>query len=303
MLSKFKNPVILWEKGNKMNFRRMANVACFELTRMLFRKPYIAEIDVTGKCNLRCKHCFYFKNPEYIPEKELDIDTWKTKLKSLHKQGIRRLCLVGGEPALRMEAIELANGLFPYIDICSNGIIKIPEHINHRIFISIDGNDDYNQKYRSRKIMDDISENYYNDKRVVILMTLNGKNYNQINEVAEYAIKNKFDSMVFSLYTPFSEDDELYFDENMRKKIIEAIKNSKKKYPDLLKINRFVINWYAKSNHKNKCYWRDNVKHYNAMLEERKACLSMNCAYCGYFSGANIAPLNLFYRADKKINT
>ncbi|MDA3819068.1 MAG: hypothetical protein PF590_01135 [Candidatus Delongbacteria bacterium] len=302
MWSKFKNPVILWEKGNVINFRRLCHVTYFELKRMLFRKPYIAEIDVTSKCNLRCRQCFYFKKPEYIPKEEVDIETWKTKLTSLYDQGIRRLCLVGGEPALRMEIIELANGLFPYIDICSNGLIKIPEHINHRIFISIDGNDDYNQEYRSRQIMDAIAGNYYNDKRVVILMTLNGKNYNQINEVAEYAIKNKIDSLVFSLYTPFSEDDEVYFDENTRQDIIESIKKSKKKYPKLLKVSPFVLNWYARGNHKNKCYWRDNVKHYNAVLEERKACLSMNCQYCGYFSGANIAPLNMLYIANKKIN-
>jgi len=299
MLFRFKNPVRLWGKAYSLNISRLIHVAFLELKRIILNRSYIAEIDVTNKCNLKCSHCFYYKNPEYIPNGELSIEEWKEELISLKNSGIKRLCLVGGEPALRLDVIEETNKLFPYIDICSNGQIKIPEHINHRIFISIDGNDDYNKTYRSSKILDNISQNYYNDKRVVILMTLNGINYNMINEVAEFAINNKIDSLVFSLYTPFSETDNLYFDIKTRHQIINAIKQAKEKYPKLLKVNKFILNWYSSGNHKDKCYWRDKVKHYNSIMEEREACLSMNCSYCGYFSGANIAPLNILYRRKK----
>lgn len=296
MLAKFRNPIFLWDKNYRLNIQRMFKVVCYEFKRMLFNKPYIAELDITNKCNLKCRHCFYYKNPDYIPDGELTIGEWKSKLKSLHNSGIRRLCLVGGEPALRLNVVEEANKLFPYIDICSNGQIKIPDNINHRIFISIDGNDEYNELYRSSKILEKISQNYYNDKRVVILMTLNGKNYKQIGTVADFAIENKIDSIVFSLYTPSTEKDELYFDNNTRSEIINAIKANKAKYPELLKVNAFILKWYANGDHKDKCYWRDQVKHFNSIMEEREACLSMNCSYCGYFSGANIAPLNILYR-------
>lgn len=299
MLAQFKNPVYLWSKNYGISLGRLLHVSYLELKNILCNKAYIAEIDVTNQCNLRCSHCFYFKNPDFIPQRELSTEDWCEKLKILHKSGIRRLCLVGGEPALRLDVIEKANTLFPYIDICSNGQIKIPEHINHRIFISIDGNDEYNNTYRSSRILEKISQHYYNDKRVVILMTLNGKNYTMINEVAEFAIKNKIDSLVFSLYTPFSESDSLYFDNNTRQQIIQAIQQAKEQFPKLLKVNKFVINWYASGNHNEKCYWRDKVKHYNSIMEERNACLSMNCSYCGYFSGANIAPLNTLYRRKK----
>jgi MoaA/NifB/PqqE/SkfB family radical SAM enzyme len=299
MLVEFKNPIRLWSKGNSLNISRLFNVSLLELKRIIFRRPYIAEIDVTNKCNLKCTHCFYYKNPDLIPDKELNLDEWKNKLKLLYNQGIRRLCLVGGEPALKKDVIEIANKLFPYIDICSNGQIKIPNSINHRIFISIDGTDEYNKVYRSSKILDKISQNYYNDKRVVILMTLNSKNYHQIDSVADFALVNKIDSIVFSLYTPYNEDDELYFDNNTRIRIIEAIETARDKYPELLKVNNFVLKWYLSGNHKRKCYWRDKVKHFDSIMEERSACLSMNCSYCGYFSGANIAPLNMFYKAKK----
>ncbi len=299
MLAQFKNPVYLWSKNYGISLGRLLHVSYLELKNKFCNKAYIAEIDVTNQCNLRCSHCFYFKNPDFIPEIELSIEEWEEKLIALYKSGIRRLCLVGGEPALRQDVIEKANTLFPYIDICSNGQIKIPEHINHRIFISIDGNDEYNNTYRSSRILEKISQHYYNDKRVVILMTLNGKNYTMINEVAEFAIKNKIDSLVFSLYTPFSESDSLYFDNNTRHQIIKAIQQAKEQFPKLLKVNKFVINWYASGNHNEKCYWRDKVKHYNSIMEERNACLSMNCSYCGYFSGANIAPLNTLYRRKK----
>jgi MoaA/NifB/PqqE/SkfB family radical SAM enzyme len=299
MLFRFKNPVRLWGKAYSLNISRLMHVSFLELKRIILNRSYIAEIDVTNKCNLKCSHCFYYKNPDYIPKGELSINEWEDKLNSIYKSGIRRLCLVGGEPALKLDVVEQANKLFPYIDICSNGQIKIPKNINHRIFISIDGNDEYNSEYRSSNILEKISKNYYNDKRVVILMTLNGKNFNMINEVADFAINNKIDSLVFSLYTPFSENDNLYFDNETRQKIINAIKQAKEKYPKLLKVNKFVLNWYSSGNHKDKCYWRDKVKHFNSLMEEREACLSMNCDYCGYFSGANIAPLNTLYRRKK----
>ncbi len=286
---------MLWEKNYRVNFSRLLKVSYFETKRILCNILYIAEIDVTSKCNLSCKHCFYFKNPEYVPAKEMLLEEWEVKLKEIYKSGIRRLCIVGGEPSLKIEVLKLANKIFPYIDICSNGLIRIPEEINHRIFISIDGTDVYNKKYRGHEILKKISENYYNDKRVVVLMTLNKINYTDIGYVAEYAIKNKLQSLVFSLFTPMNIDEDLYFDDTSRKKIINAIIEAKEIYPDLIKMNKFSLNWYASKNHKNKCYWRDKVKHYNSLMQERQACLNMDCSNCGYFSGSNIAPMNSFY--------
>jgi MoaA/NifB/PqqE/SkfB family radical SAM enzyme len=295
MLSEFKNPVRLWDKNYHLNLSRLLKVFYFEIRRILRGISYIAEIDVTCKCNLTCKHCFYFKNPDNIPDKELSPEQWDVELTKIYNAGIRRLCLVGGEPSLRPDVLKLANSKFPYIDICSNGLIKIPEEINHRIFISVDGIDAYNKQYRGKEIFKKITENYYNDKRVVVLMTLNNLNYKDIGAVAEYAISNKFPSLVFSLFTPMNKGEELYFDDTSRKNIINAIIEAKKKYPGLIKMNKFALNWYASRDHKNKCYWRDKVKHYNSLMQERNACLNMDCANCGYFSGSNIAPLNSLY--------
>jgi len=286
---------MLWDKNYRVNFSRLLMVSYLELKRILKNTSYIAEIDVTSKCNLSCNHCFYFKNPEYVPVTELSLEEWEAKLKEIYKNGIRRLCIVGGEPSLKIEVLRLANNIFPYIDICSNGLIRIPEEINHRIFISIDGTDAYNKQYRGREILKKISENYYNDKRVVVLMTLNNLNYKDIGYVAEYALGNKLQSLVFSLFTPMNSDEELYFDDASRKNIINTIIETKKKYPALIKMNKFSLNWYASSNHKNKCYWRDKVKHYNSLMQERQACLNMDCSNCGYFSGSNIAPMNSLY--------
>ena len=294
MFSNFKNPIKLWDKNYRINFIRLFKVFFYELKRILTNQIYIAEIDVTSKCNLSCNHCFYFKNREFIPDRELTSGEWETQLLKIYDEGIRRLCMVGGEPSLKMEVLELANKIFPYIDICSNGLIKIPEDINHRIFVSIDGTDIYNKQYRGKAILKKISENYYNDGRVVILMALNKVNYNDIDFVAHFALENNIKSIVFSLYTPLSENDEFYLDDISRQNIINAIVKAKKKFPQLIKMNQFALNWYSERNHNKKCYWRDRVFHYNSLMNKRRACLNMDCSNCGYFSGANIAPLNIF---------
>ena len=76
--------------------------------------------------------------------------------KILYKNGVRFVLLVGGEPTLRLNLIEKACQIFPFVDVITNGIIKIPEKYNVRIFLSIDGEKSLNQIIRGEKILDNI---------------------------------------------------------------------------------------------------------------------------------------------------
>ena len=46
-------------------------------------KGSFVSIDVTSKCNLRCKHCYFFESE---PTPELSTDEWEKRIKLLKKQ-------------------------------------------------------------------------------------------------------------------------------------------------------------------------------------------------------------------------
>jgi radical SAM protein with 4Fe4S-binding SPASM domain len=63
----------------------------FSLTDALF--------EITGYCNLQCKHCYNSAyNKETVIKDELKINDWKNVVKQMDKLGIRRIQISGGEP-------------------------------------------------------------------------------------------------------------------------------------------------------------------------------------------------------------
>lgn len=100
------------------------------------------ELQITDKCNLRCKHCYIDKKNS----NELSIKQIRNILKEFEKiQGLRVL-ITGGEPLLHRKFDEI-NKILPQFQIrkvlFTNGILlnkKILENLNvHEIQISIDG--------------------------------------------------------------------------------------------------------------------------------------------------------------------
>ena len=123
-----------------------------ELKRIIFRVKYFAEVDVTDNCNLRCKHCYHFHGKDDFKTQELSIHVWEKRFNELYKSGIRHILLVGGEPVLRNDVLMLADKVFPFVYIITNGTMKIPEEFNHRLFVSIDGSRKTNDSIRGNGV-------------------------------------------------------------------------------------------------------------------------------------------------------
>ncbi len=151
-----------------------------ELKRKLFGIKHTAEFDLTENCNLRCIHCYHFKKQPIAEFKEESLDVWKYRMLDLFRKGIRNVLLVGGEPALRMDVLMLANEIFPTVYVITNGLIKIPEDFRHTIFLSLDGMEKTNDAIRGEGTFSKIIANYSNDRRVIINMTLMKENYQEL---------------------------------------------------------------------------------------------------------------------------
>jgi len=63
--------------------------------------------DVTNRCNLRCKGCFFFSSNEHkaAPE-ENDIKKWEAFIDRETERGVNLAILIGGEPTLCLDRVE-----------------------------------------------------------------------------------------------------------------------------------------------------------------------------------------------------
>jgi len=57
--------------------------------------------DVTNRCNLRCKGCFFFSSDEHkVAAEQMDIAQWGSFIDAEMARGVNLAILIGGEPTL-----------------------------------------------------------------------------------------------------------------------------------------------------------------------------------------------------------
>jgi len=265
-----------------------------ELKRIVFGVKYFAEVDVTDNCNLRCKHCYHFHGKDDFKTKELPLEVWKKGFNELHKKGVRFILLVGGEPALRNDVLMLADKIFPFIYVTTNGTIKIPKEFNHRLFVSLDGTQERNDSIRGKGVFSKVMKNYSGDKRVVINMTITQDNYKELGDVVKIAKENDFRGVVCNIYTPtIGERNHLFIEKEKRKLIINELKRVKSEYPNHFLLTKSMIKWYEFPKHVGFCHWGDEVLHFDVSWNKRRCFANADCSNCGCLAGSVQNPLKL----------
>lgn len=69
-----------------------------------------ASIDITYKCNFRCKHCFNSSGEHSGIKQELSDEKILETADEIMDLGVESLCLCGGEPLLRKDLVyKIAN--------------------------------------------------------------------------------------------------------------------------------------------------------------------------------------------------
>lgn len=262
---------------------------------MITKKPFIAELDITDRCNLRCSHCYHFAEKGDKNKEEISIDGWKERFNMLYEQGIRMVMLMGGEPLLRRDVVMLANEMFPFVEMITNGTMALPDKksYRHRIFVSLDGLEKTNDSVRGIGVFSKVTENIKEDKRVVINMTLMESNFDELEDVCELAIKLKLSGVVCNIFTAVKGRHENLGNE-ARKKIIDELFRLKKKYPKTLLFTNSAIKWFETADHRYACYWREGVLHFDTDFKVRSCFADADCSNCGCFAGAMGSPLGSF---------
>ena len=138
--------------------------------------------------------------------------------------------------------------------------------------------------------------NYSGDKRVVINMTITKDNYKELEDVTKIAKENGFNGVVCNICaggTDFSFASVVL--EAERKAIMEELKRVKALYPRDLLLTKAMIKWFERPDHTDKCYWGDDVLHFDVSWTARR-CFANNadCSNCGCLAGAFQSPMRMF---------
>jgi len=137
-------------------------------TRALqLQAPKMLMLYVTDNCNLRCKHCFYWKEVDN-PRNAHSIEEIEKLTKSL-KERLDLLTLTGGEPFVRKDLVDIVrlfvqNNKVKRIHIATNGLLPdltvrktnemlalLGSHTRLTMQFSIDGFEDAHDKVRGMK--------------------------------------------------------------------------------------------------------------------------------------------------------
>jgi SynChlorMet cassette radical SAM/SPASM protein ScmE len=76
----------------------------------VMRAPRSLDIEITARCNLRCRYCYFFNNPA-VEYRDLPTGEWLRFFDELGSLGVMRVTLAGGEPFIREDLPTLLEGI------------------------------------------------------------------------------------------------------------------------------------------------------------------------------------------------
>jgi len=133
--------------------------------------------DVTNRCNLRCKGCFFFSSGEHKAAKEeMAIEKWEAFIDREMARGVNLAILIGGEPTLCLDRVEAFYKRLPTF-CATNGLIKVPRDRfpDMMVGISLWGDEEDEKTLRGRDTFSISSKHYAGDPHAYYLYTITPK--------------------------------------------------------------------------------------------------------------------------------
>jgi len=249
-------------------------------------------IDITNHCNLRCTHCYWWrqkKNPDLGDEEMIKF------MKGLRKDGLRVVYLLGGEPLLRENICAEAGKIFDFVMLFTNGTLGYPKLDNVRYALSIDGPEKIHDKLRGKGIFKKVTDILDNQpQKVMIHITVCRSNREHLKETIDNFInRDKVRGIYFCFYCPGSsqdDDNEEFIPLKERNSVIDEIVGYRKLYGEKIFLTERVGH-YLKTpggleewNSEKKCITKKLFKFYSADGKYKYHCAygaEADCEKCG----------------------
>jgi MoaA/NifB/PqqE/SkfB family radical SAM enzyme len=141
--------------------------------------------DVTDRCNLRCKGCFFFSSGEHErAAEEKDVNKWHGFVEKEMDRGVNLAILIGGEPTLCMDRIEAFYKRLPTF-CATNGLIKVPRDRfpDMMVGLSLWGDTEDEKILRGQDTFKVTSANYEGDPHAYYLYTITPKQLGKTEKI------------------------------------------------------------------------------------------------------------------------
>ena len=203
------------------------------LAKWLFTdKPTSAAIDITHRCNLKCKHCYWWQQ-EHPPE--MSDPEMARFMRYLKVKGLRVAILYGGEPTLRLKLCQEASQLFDSTLIFTNGLHGFAELKNAQWLVSLEGPGPISDAIRGEGVYEEVKKNILKAPRPPLVhMTICKLNSSMevIEEFVDEMCSLPIKGIGFSFYTPVNSpnDEELFVPLEERDQIVDFLLVLREKY-------------------------------------------------------------------------
>ncbi|PFR75257.1 radical SAM/SPASM domain-containing protein [Bacillus cereus] len=217
--------------------------------------PKVASIEITNRCNVRCRHCY--GDFGAVKPKVMSVDQIKSLLDDLNNIGVKLIELTGGDitvhPNLKEILLYALNLNFSQITLLTNGIAlsdKVMDIIiknKSKTFVQIDMHsldDNYLTWFFKvpntlHKIKNNIMKLAENDVRLRIATIVTHLNVHEVEDIAEWVHNLGIDSIGVSPVIPMGRAlgcSDLYLNEEDVKTYGEALLKINKKYPKFVSL-------------------------------------------------------------------
>ena len=177
------------------------------------REPYFVSMDVTMRCNSRCRFCNVWQKPQSPEEIEIENsaeEIMERRLEEAWEMGCRSMCFAGGEPTLYRNLSRLvskASALGYYVEVITNGItLTRPEPWMRKmdaLALSFTMDREAYEKTRGIPVYDVVQENIKKSVdcglNVVLFDVLSKDTLPHVEETAEFARKLGIKLHIFSV--------------------------------------------------------------------------------------------------------
>jgi sulfatase maturation enzyme AslB (radical SAM superfamily) len=262
-------------------------------------------VDVTDSCNLRCNHCYFFKQDqaEQLTDKQWEEHFEKMKISDFN---LFQCTWVGGEPLLRPSVIEFGKKYFKYNTITTNGTIPLPDWKDVSWYISVDGSKENHDKMRNTPGLHElIKQNIANSsgQKITIAFCITSQNHADISvALDEWYLNPKVQHIVFSFFTPIKGlDDNLWLGGEAKDKTLDLLIQHKTTFGDFIVNTKRSLSFMKSDKCRSvtdNCPFAEKSFAFAANGKQKKPCMlgeKADCTRCGC-----VVPFYLRSLTDKK---
>ena len=182
-------------------------------SRLGKKKPLLGGMKITRNCNLRCRHCPFWRETN----SSLSFTQALSALNTLREWGVRILIIEGGEPFLWQDGVfdirsivSEAKKLFFCVGVTTNGTFPIEVDADI-VWVSIDGLKDTHDYIRGESFEKAIAHiEASSHPKIYAHLTINALNWEEIPELVKF-LSTRVKGITVQFHYPYSGQEERLF--------------------------------------------------------------------------------------------